>query len=147
MEGICNNILTGKDLRKKDLLQPCPFCGGRARLEKSFRTFIGGEPGRVAFVFCDNCGARSGRVPLSKYGCTSNSIDAVNEVIAMWNNRTGIVSNDTKEENALKEYIKDQLDYIQCIETGYKPDPDDRLSDIDYRTIAKEILNGLLQAC
>ena len=69
-------------------LKPCPFCGGKAVLEKAHRAFINGETTRVTFIRCDECNARSGRVRLSDYGCTSTSSAAISTVIAAWNRRT-----------------------------------------------------------
>ena len=66
---------------------PCPFCGGKAVLEKSHRAFINAKTTRVAFVRCVECNARSGRVNLADYGCTSTSRDANLKAIAAWNRR------------------------------------------------------------
>lgn len=68
-------------------LKPCPFCGGKAFLERSHRAFINAETTKVAFVRCTKCNARSGRVNLSDYGKTSYSTDANLTVINSWNNR------------------------------------------------------------
>ena len=68
-------------------LKPCPFCGGRAYLERSSRGFVNGESTRVAFVRCTQCNARSGREKLSDYGCTSTSSEACHKVSAAWNKR------------------------------------------------------------
>ena len=65
----------------------CPFCGGRAALEKAHRAFVNGETTRVAFVRCSECNARSGRVKLSDYGRTSTSGEAQAKAIAAWNRR------------------------------------------------------------
>ena len=68
-------------------LKPCPFCGGKAQLEGSFRAFVNGETTRVALVKCTACQARSGRVPLSDYGKSSHSVEANQKAIDMWNRR------------------------------------------------------------
>lgn len=65
----------------------CPFCGGVPKLERSSRAFIGGESTRVAYIWCTNCNARSPRVPLSKYGKTSASVEAEVEAVNAWNRR------------------------------------------------------------
>lgn len=74
----------------KKYLKPCPFCGGKAYLEKKFRAFIDGESARVAFVRCKQCNARSGRVKLSDYGRTSSSGEANKKVVDAWNRRAGV---------------------------------------------------------
>lgn len=68
-------------------LKPCPFCGGRAYLERSSRGFINGESTRIAYVRCTKCEARSGRAKLTDYGHTSSSSEAVNAVVERWNKR------------------------------------------------------------
>ena len=72
---------------KIDGLLPCPFCGGRAYLERHHRAFIDGKTERVAFVRCVKCNARSGRVKVAEYGRTSYSREANCAVIDMWNRR------------------------------------------------------------
>lgn len=69
-------------------IKPCPFCGGRAKLESSFRGFINNETKRVAFVRCLDCNARSGREVLEDHGHTSFSQEANEKVIEAWNQRT-----------------------------------------------------------
>ena len=68
-------------------LKPCPFCGGKAFLERSHRAFINAETTKVAFVRCTKCNARSGRVNLSDYEKTSRSTEAETKAIYSWNNR------------------------------------------------------------
>ena len=75
-----------KNNTKYNLL-PCPFCGGRAVLERSHRAFVNGETTRVAFVRCSQCNARSGRTKLSDFGSTSHSSLAEQTVIDNWNRR------------------------------------------------------------
>lgn len=72
---------------KRDKLLNCPYCGGEPMLERSFRAFVDGKSTKVAFVRCTNCNARSGRVNLSDYGHTSNSNEAENKAIELWNRR------------------------------------------------------------
>ena len=74
-------------INKYPRIRECPFCGGRAVLEKSHRAFINAQTTRVAFVRCTVCNARSGREKLEDYGCTSTSIDANRKVIQAWNRR------------------------------------------------------------
>ena len=70
-----------------EALKTCPFCGGKALLERSHRAFINGETTKVAFVRCAECNARSGRVNIADYGHTSCSSEAENKAIKMWNRR------------------------------------------------------------
>ena len=80
-------FLLGGEKMSKNILKPCPFCGGEAYLEKSHRAFINSKTTRVAFVRCKKCEARTGRVELSKFNCASHSTNANEEVIRMWNTR------------------------------------------------------------
>lgn len=89
-------------------LLPCPFCGGKPMIEGNHRGFVNGESARIAFVRCSKCNARSERIPVSKYGCTSYSIEAVREAVNSWNRRAASMI-----QNGLVEYIKDQLDYLK----------------------------------
>lgn len=68
-------------------LRPCPFCGGKPRLEAAFRAFVRKETMRVAFVRCTECQARGARVPLADYGKTSHSIEAEQAAVDLWNRR------------------------------------------------------------
>lgn len=68
-------------------LKPCPFCGGRAKLEPNFRAFINAKSTHVAFVRCTSCNARSGRFNLADYGCTSHSSQAERAAVTAWNDR------------------------------------------------------------
>ena len=68
-------------------LKPCPFCGGKPRLEEKYRSFIAGKSERVAVVICQNCGARASRIRHTDYGKTSHSVEAVEEAVRIWNNR------------------------------------------------------------
>ena len=68
-------------------LKNCPFCGGKAYLERSHRAFINAQPAKVCFVRCTECNARSGRVKISDYGHSSHSIEAEEKVVEMWNRR------------------------------------------------------------
>lgn len=70
-------------------IDPCPFCGGCAYLEKKHRAFIDGETCLVTFVRCVECSARSGRVKISDYGKTSVSMEASRAAIEKWNRRVG----------------------------------------------------------
>lgn len=69
-------------------LLPCPFCGGRGQLEKSYRSFINGKSERVALVRCLKCGARAGRVRLRDYGKSSHSVEAEQAAVDIWNSRS-----------------------------------------------------------
>ena len=68
-------------------VKACPFCGGKPFVELGSRAFIEGRTEKVCFVRCKWCNARSSRVRLSDYGVTSQSKDAFNDVIEMWNKR------------------------------------------------------------
>lgn len=65
-------------------LKPCPFCGGRAVLERNHRAFIDAEPTKVALVRCAVCNARTARFELAggKKKAEMQAVDA-------WNRRTG----------------------------------------------------------
>lgn len=68
-------------------LKKCPFCGGEAYLEKSSRVYNKGKTERAAFVRCMSCMARTGKVMLSDYNCTSHSREAEEKVVELWNRR------------------------------------------------------------
>lgn len=69
-------------------IKSCPFCGGKPYLERSQRGFVNGVSTRVCFVRCKKCNARSPRLDLHDYGHTSHSLQALEDVIEMWNTRT-----------------------------------------------------------
>ena len=71
----------------KKSLKPCPFCGGRPFMESAARAYIDGKSTKVAFVRCQKCNARGGRVDISDFGKSSRSIDAEREAAANWNRR------------------------------------------------------------
>lgn len=79
-------------MENKYNLKPCPFCGGKARLEKSSRGFIEGKSTRIAYVYCLECNARSPRFKLEDFGSTSHSMKANELAIEAWNRRTDGVS-------------------------------------------------------
>ena len=68
-------------------LKSCPFCGGSAVLERSSRCFNRGKEDRAAYVRCTLCEARTGRVFLSEFGCSSSSGKAEDLAVASWNTR------------------------------------------------------------
>lgn len=68
-------------------LKACPFCGGRPVIEGSQRGFIDGVSTHVCYIRCHDCNARSPRVNLHDYGCTSTSHQAIREVAEAWNGR------------------------------------------------------------
>ena len=69
------------------IVKACPFCGGKPYIEESQRGFIDGQSTKVCFVRCKWCNARSKRVNLADYGCSSYSREAIDEVVAAWNTR------------------------------------------------------------
>ena len=74
-------------------LMPCPFCGGKAYLERRHRAFIDGETTLVTFVRCSVCNARSGRQKLLDYGESKNHSEAAEQVaVDSWNKREGVSS-------------------------------------------------------
>ena len=73
---------------KRLILKPCPFCGGNPYLETRHRAFIQAQTTRVAFVRCTECEARTQRIPLVDFGCTSFSFEANKKAIEAWNRRT-----------------------------------------------------------
>ena len=68
-------------------LKECPFCGGEAYLEKSSRVYYKGKTAKAAYVRCTDCEARTGKVMISDYGCTSHSKDAEEKAVEVWNRR------------------------------------------------------------
>ena len=72
---------------KETKINPCPFCGGRAYLERSHRAFIDAETTKVTFVRCTVCNARSGRVNIADYGNSSSSWEASEKAVRSWNRR------------------------------------------------------------
>ena len=68
-------------------LKKCPFCGGEVYLEKSSRVYNKGKTEKAAFVRCMNCMARTGKVMLSDYNCTSHSREAEEKAVELWNRR------------------------------------------------------------
>ena len=68
-------------------LKPCPFCGGKAFLEKSSRMMVFGSLERCSYVKCINCHARGGRFVLSNYGKSHHSAEASARAVEAWNRR------------------------------------------------------------
>lgn len=66
---------------------PCPFCGGRGQLEKSYRSFINGKSERLTLVRCLKCGARASRVRLRDFGASSHCVAAEQKAVEIWNKR------------------------------------------------------------
>lgn len=79
-------------------LLPCPFCGGKPHLERSTRVYFQGKTVHAALVHCTVCGARTGKVPLENYGCTSSSTEANDEAVRLWNSRTPNFTVEFKEK-------------------------------------------------
>ena len=68
-------------------LKPCPFCGGKAYLEKASRGFDKGESCRITYVRCLECNARSPRFALKNFGSTSHNSEACRYATQAWNKR------------------------------------------------------------
>ena len=68
-------------------LKLCPFCGGVPYLERGSRTIINGEKTRVAYVRCEDCGARTARYRLDDFGRSSSSVEAEKCAVDHWNMR------------------------------------------------------------
>lgn len=68
-------------------LKPCPFCGGKAILEESYKMYIKHNIEKVALVRCEQCHAKSKSVMLKKYGRLSHSRQAERDAIKAWNRR------------------------------------------------------------
>lgn len=68
-------------------LKTCPFCGGKPYLEESSRGFANGNSTHVCFVRCKECNARSPRVDLAEFNCSSSSAEAIALVTEAWNSR------------------------------------------------------------
>ena len=69
------------------IVKACPFCGGKPYIEESQRGFVNGQSTKVCFVRCKWCNARSNRVDLKDYNCSSYSSDAIADVVETWNRR------------------------------------------------------------
>ena len=78
-------------MRYRAELKNCPFCGGESILEYNHRAFIKSQTTKVAFVRCKVCNARSGRVELRDFGCSSHSTEASQKAVAAWNKRDNAV--------------------------------------------------------
>ena len=70
-------------------LEKCPFCNGKAVLERSFRAFINAQTTRVSFVRCSQCNARGPRFAIEQYSDTSKNHSTTAEELAVkaWNTR------------------------------------------------------------
>lgn len=68
-------------------LKPCPFCGGRAYIEKHQRAFVNAESTHVSFVRCMQCGARSERFDHRNYAESTRRASAFSDAVEAWNRR------------------------------------------------------------
>lgn len=66
------------------LLLPCPFCGGRAYIEKHHRSFVKAESTHVSLVRCMECNAKTGKFDHREYGRSA----ACSAAVEAWNRRT-----------------------------------------------------------
>lgn len=94
------------------IVKACPFCGGRPYIEAGQRGFVGGVSAKVCYVRCLECGARSPRVDLADYGCTSRSSKAVDDVLEMWNRRA---------ENVVEYELKRRVNKVMDITADDTP--------------------------
>ena len=65
-------------------LKPCPFCGGKARIELRSKTFLQKRQVKCSYVKCTQCHVHSGKIELAKF---DKSGDAWREVVNNWNTR------------------------------------------------------------
>lgn len=69
------------------IVKACPFCGGKPYIEESQRGYINGKSTKVCYVRCRECNARSNKVDVADYNCSSRSSEAIRDVVKAWNMR------------------------------------------------------------
>lgn len=67
-------------------LKPCPFCGGRAYVEKHQRAYIQSLSTHVSYVRCMKCGARAERFDHADY-LERPRASAYSDAVNAWNRR------------------------------------------------------------
>lgn len=77
------------DLNIKENLKPCPFCGGKAFLERADKAKVGSRRMKVIYARCGNCWARTGRMAYMDDEIDSR-LKAKRDAITAWNIRTGV---------------------------------------------------------
>lgn len=70
--------------RRQYDMKPCPFCGGKAHMEYSSRSFMNGKSTRVSYVYCEVCNSRSPK--FDRYEFNPHSI-AEGKAVEAWNRR------------------------------------------------------------
>ena len=68
-------------------LKPCPFCGGRAYVEKHHRAYVNNVSTHVSFVRCMQCGARAQRFDHADYVESNRRTSAQSDAMDAWNRR------------------------------------------------------------
>lgn len=68
-------------------LKPCPFCGGRAYVEKRQRAYVQTESTHVSYVRCMQCGARAERFDHRDYADSCRRACAFTDAVDAWNRR------------------------------------------------------------
>jgi len=74
-------IKTKAEKRSEGLLQPCPFCGGQARLKKHNKMID------TWYVQCHTCGIRT---PYSTKAAFERWENAKNRPVEQWNRRVKV---------------------------------------------------------
>ena len=68
----------------KNIIKPCPFCGGYATLSRHSKTVVMGRPEKCCYVRCTKCDARGSRFIYSEFDShsTAHKMSIIN-----WNKR------------------------------------------------------------
>lgn len=79
----------GRTERHYDL-EPCPFCEGKAYLQRHYRSYVNKQSTNAAYVRCIKCNARGPKFNLQDYGTSRNySVEAELRAVSAWNTRPG----------------------------------------------------------
>lgn len=69
-------------------LEPCPFCTGKAYLQRHYRSYVNQNSTNAAYVRCVKCNARGPKFRLEDYGDSKNySTKAEEMAVNAWNAR------------------------------------------------------------